>query len=246
MRSVSRLLAAVLLALVVVPGVPATAHAADVRPPAEVLDFFAHGAAAGYAEMSTGMTQDGSGEGTATERRENAHVTLGTPRAVHRFTFSFLRGDPSGAVAEPDGTWVAPAFEDGVPTAVVLVRYPRGSRTPEIAQVEWSAERAAQLAAASDAPLVVDAPRGYWFTWHGDRFEGLDGSWVAADDLAARLASEPAPGGADLFVPDLVLFQPQGIATVAATVLVLVVVGVLVRRRRVPSRRVDGVPSSEA
>ncbi len=245
MRSVSRLVVGVVLALVTVPLVSGAARTVDVRPPADVLDFFERRAAAAYGEMSVGLTSDGQGDGATADARDGAVVTFGSPRTVHRFTRAFTHGDATGVIAEPDGTWVAPAFEDGVPSAVVLVWRPPGSRTPEIASVEGSPERAAQLAGAPDAPLVVDAPRGAWFTWHGDRLEGLDGSRVGADVLAGRLASEPPPGGSDVFVPGLVLFQPQGIATVIAVVLALVGAGVLLRRRRATSRRPDDVPSSD-
>lgn len=233
-RASWRVTVGALLLVLLAPVAATTARADDTTPPDEVLEVFDEGAAAAFM----------------TDGAASAQITFGTPRTVHRFTHAYTRGDARGAVVEPDGTWIAPAFDsDGRSIGTVLVWYPDGAADPEVAAVEWDPELAGRLAAAPADPLVHFPEANLWFTLLDDQLRGLDGSEVSVAEHGASLAARrtgldatgdptsSSVGGARVLVPDSAILQPRGIATALAIGAVMVLAVVVLRRRPRGSRR---------
>lgn len=214
----------------------APAAAVAPAPPHEVVVFFADDASAALDAQVDGVLGPGVGEPVP------GPASFGAPHTVHRFTPAFRRGEAGGVVAEPDATWAAAVLDaDGVPVGVALARVPPGSADPGIATVVWSEPLAAQVAAVpAGAVLVHDEPPDAWFTLDGTTLHRLDGTEVTTAAYARELAEHPV-GGAALFPPSLMIFQPAGIATVAAVVAGVVALVVALRRRpRRPAARPSG------
>lgn len=120
---------------------------------------------------------------------------------------------------------------DGAPVGVALAWMPHGSSDPDITTVvRFPALGAPVAAVPAGAVLVHDAPPEARFTLDGTRLHGLDGTDVTTTAYAHELAEHPV-GGAALFPPGLVVVQPAGLTTVAATVAGPVAVVVALRRQ---------------
>ncbi|GEL97406.1 hypothetical protein [Cellulomonas terrae] len=220
-RAPWRLVVGASLVVLLTPSAATAAGAGDAPPPDEVLELFDEGAAAAFTT-----------DGAAPEQ-----VTFGTPRTVHRFTQTYMRGDARGDVVEPDGTWIAPAFDgDGRSIGTALVWYPDGAADPEVAAVEWDPHLGERLAAAPADPLVHFPEANLWFTLHGDELRGLDGSQVVVEEYGTSLTAQltgidATGGGAQVLVPDSAILQPRGSTTALAIGAAVVLAVALLRRR---------------